>query len=168
MTPITENTTKPAQSFVQTAQRSWAETSLGTLETPNALAPEPDKGDIAGPVSVAVAVSMPAEKGGDAKPAANTQQPADEKKPETRVAAVGDSDFAANAYLGIEGNRDLFMNTVNWLAQQENLIAIRPKEAADRRITMTASATRWVFLMSILFIPAIVFGSGVITWWRRR
>ena len=60
-------------------------------------------------------------------------------KPETRVAAIGDSDFAANAYLGIEGNRDLFMNTVNWLAQQENLIAIRPREAADRRITLTAN-----------------------------
>ena len=44
------------------------------------------------------------------------------------MAAIGDSDFIANAYLGVEGNRDLFMNTVNWLAQQENLIAIRPKE----------------------------------------
>ena len=60
-------------------------------------------------------------------------------KPETRVAAIGDSDFAANAYLGIEGNRDLFMNTVNWLSQQEGLIAIRPREAADRRITLTAN-----------------------------
>jgi hypothetical protein len=60
----------------------------------------------------------------------------------TRLAAFGDSDFAANSYLGIEGNRDLFMNTVNWLAQQENLIAIRPKEASDRRITMTGRAVQ--------------------------
>ena len=51
----------------------------------------------------------------------------------------GDSDFAANALLGIQGNRDLFMNTVGWLSQQENLISIRPKEADDRRLTLTAT-----------------------------
>jgi ABC-type uncharacterized transport system involved in gliding motility auxiliary subunit len=169
MTPITENTTKPAQSFIQTAQRSWAETNLGSLETPNALSPETDKGDIAGPVSIAVAVSMPAPNAPDAKPASNTDnKSAEEKKPETRLAAFGDSDFAANAYLGIEGNRDLFMNTVNWLAQQENLIAIRPKEASDRRITMTAVQANTVAWMSIIVIPALVFLTGAYTWWRRR
>ena len=41
---------------------------------------------------------------------------------------IGDSDFAANAGLGIQGNRDLFMNTVGWLSQQENLISIRPRK----------------------------------------
>src|SRR5207245_2311051 len=61
---------------------------------------------------------------------------ADAPKPETRVAVFGDSDFAANGGLGIQGNRDLFMNTVGWLSQQENLISIRPKEADDRRITL--------------------------------
>ena len=52
----------------------------------------------------------------------------DAPKPETRVVVIGDSDFAANAALGIQGNRDLFMNIVGWLSQQENLISIRPKE----------------------------------------
>ena len=168
MTPITTNPAKPAQTFVQTAARSWAETSLGTLETPNALAPEPDKGDIAGPVSIAVAVSAPAEKAPDAKPAANTPPGEQPKKPETRVAAIGDSDFAANAYLGVEGNRDLFMNAINWLAQQENLIAIRPKEASDRRLTITANQMNWMFFLSIVLIPAVVFASGAYAWWRRR
>ncbi len=73
---------------------------------------------------------------------------------------IGDSDFAANAYLGIEGNRDLFMNTVNWLAQQENLIAIRPREAADRRITLTANTSTGMFWITIVVIPAIVLGAG--------
>jgi ABC-type uncharacterized transport system involved in gliding motility auxiliary subunit len=168
MTPITENTTKPAQSFVQTAQRSWAETNLGSLETPDALAPDTDKGDITGPVSIAVAVSMPAPNAPDAKPASNAAKTTEEKKPETRLAAIGDSDFAADAYLGVGGNKDLFMNTVNWLAQQENLIAIRPKEASDRRITMTATASNIVAWMSIIVIPALVFLTGAYTWWRRR
>ena len=168
MTPITENTSKPAQSFVQTAQRSWAETNLGSLQTPDTLAPEPDKGDVAGPVSVAVAVSMPAPNAPDAKPASNGDNKSAEEKPETRLVAFGDSDFASDAYIGFGGNKDLFMNTVNWLAQQENLIAIRPKEASDRRITMTAVQSNVVAWTSIIVIPALVFLTGAYTWWRRR
>jgi ABC-type uncharacterized transport system involved in gliding motility auxiliary subunit len=158
------------QSFVQTAQRSWAETNLASLEDPSKLAAEPEKGDLAGPVSIAVATAVPAPSTDkpDATPASNPPAAEEAPKPETRVAAIGDSDFAANAYLGIEGNRDLFMNTVNWLSQQEGLIAIRPKEAADRRITLTANTSVGMFWISIVIIPAIVLGAGVFTWWRRR
>jgi ABC-type uncharacterized transport system involved in gliding motility auxiliary subunit len=168
ITPITDNPSKPAQSFVQTAARSWAETDLKSLEQTDTLSPDPAKGDIAGPVSIAVAVSTPADKASDAKPASNTDQKADDKKAETRVAAIGDSDFAANAYLGIQGNRDLFMNTVNWLAQQETLISIRPREASDRRLNITAAQLTSVFWLTIVVIPAAIFGGGVYSWWRRR
>jgi ABC-type uncharacterized transport system involved in gliding motility auxiliary subunit len=173
---ITPATDAPAgrtgQSFIQTAQRSWGETNLASLEDPSKLTPEPEKGDVSGPVSIAVATAVPApspEKP-DATPASNPPAtPADQgPKPETRVAAIGDSDFAVNAYLGIEGNRDLFMNTVNWLAQQENLISIRPREAADRRITLTANSSTAMFWLTLFVIPAIVLGAGVFTWWRRR
>ena len=88
--------------------------------------------------------------------------------PETRVAVMGDSDFAANGGLGIQGNRDLFMNTIGWLSQQENLISIRPKEADDRRITLTATQQSNIAWLSLLVIPAAVFGTGIFTWWRRR
>jgi ABC-type uncharacterized transport system involved in gliding motility auxiliary subunit len=158
------------QSFVQTAPRSWGETNLASLEDPSKLASEPEKGDVAGPVSIAVATAVPAaspEKP-DATPASNPPEADQGPKPETRVAAFGDSDFAANAYLGIEGNRDLFMNTVNWLSQQEGLIAIRPREAADRRITLTANTSVGMFWITIVVIPAIVLGAGVFSWWRRR
>lgn len=156
-----------AQSFIQTAQRSWAETTFSQLDDPNALAPETEKGDKTGPVSIAaaVAVAPPATQPAAATNGKPEEQPS---KPETRVAAIGDSDFAANAYLGVEGNRDLFMNTVSWLAQQENLIAVRPREAADRRVTITASQMNGLFLLSLVIIPAAVFGAGVYTWWRRR
>ena len=86
---------------------------------------------MAGPVSIAVATAVRPPRTRSRMPHRRRTHPtptADQApKPETRVAAIGDSDFAANAYVGIEGNRDLFMNTVNWLAQQENLIAIRPQ-----------------------------------------
>jgi len=159
---------RKGQTFVQTAQASWAETDLSSLEDPSKLTSDPAKGDLAGPVSVAVATAVPAAVPA-VTPAADTEKPADDTpKPETRVAAIGDSDFASNAYLGIEGNRDLFMNMVNWLAQQQNLIAIRPREAADRRLTLTANTQFGIFWLSIVFIPAAVLGAGVFTWWRRR
>jgi ABC-type uncharacterized transport system involved in gliding motility auxiliary subunit len=163
---------RSGQSFVQTAQRSWGETNLASLEDPSKLTPEPEKGDVSGPVSIAVATAVPApspEKP-DATPASNpSDKPEDQApKPETRVVAIGDSDFAENAYVGVEGNRDLFMNTVNWLSQQENLIAIRPREAADRRITLTANSSSAMFWLTLFVIPAIVLGAGVFTWWRRR
>jgi gliding motility-associatede transport system auxiliary component len=114
-----------------------------------------------------VAVSVPAETGTDATPAANTKAADDTKKPETRVAAIGDSDFAANGFLGIPGNRDLFMNTANWLVQQENLISIRPVEAGDRRVALTArqiTFTRWM----IVVLPAAVLIAGFVIRRRRK
>ena len=151
----------PSEEFLKILMQKVSE-----LEDTKALAPEPEKGDLTGPVSIAVAVAVPAPADAAKPPASNGAE--EPKKPETRIAVVGDSDFAANAYLGVEGNRDLFMNTVNWLAQQENLISIRPREAADRRITMTANQARGVFWLSIVIIPMFVFGSGIFSWWRRR
>jgi len=156
---------RTAQPIVQTTPRAWAEVNLASLENPDTLQPEPDKGDLAGPVTMAVAVATP---GKAETPAADTKQPEEQRSPETRVAVFGDSDFVANAYAGIEGNGDMFMNTVNWLAQQESLIAIRAKEPSDRRLTMTANHVTGMFWLSIVLIPAAVLGAGIFTWWRRR
>ena len=161
-----EGANKPlAQAFVETSARSWAEADIKQLTTTGKVAMEPAKGDKPGPISLAVAVSAPVpgqaadegEKKDDAAP-----------KPEIRLAVLGDSDFVANYTGEIRGNADLFLNTVNWLAQQENLIAIRPKQPQDRRLTMTLTQQRNVFWLSVLVLPGIIIGSGVYTWWRRR
>jgi ABC-type uncharacterized transport system involved in gliding motility auxiliary subunit len=157
---------RTAQPFLQTHQRSWAEATMSQLQDPNQLKPEEANGDLVGPVTIGMAVAVPskppAPPAGDA---AKTDQP---PPPETRVAVIGDSDFASNAYLGGEGNRDLFMNALSWLSQQENLIAIRPREAADRRLTLTASQITGMFALSIFLVPGAILGAGVYSWWRRR
>jgi ABC-type uncharacterized transport system involved in gliding motility auxiliary subunit len=151
-----------AQTFVESSPRSWAETDIKSLLTTGEVSLDESKGDKKGPVSIAAAVSAAATA-----PAAPGQPP-DAPKAETRVVVIGDSDFAANSGLGIQGNRDLFMNIVGWLSQQENLISIRPKEADDRRITMTSAQQANITWLSLLGIPGFIFGTGVYTWWRRR
>jgi ABC-type uncharacterized transport system involved in gliding motility auxiliary subunit len=104
----------------------------------------------AGPLSLGVAASRKAEGG------------------EARLVVIGNSTFAANPYVGLQKNGDLFYNTIDWLAQDENLISIRPKSQTNRRVTLTegqASALRW---LDLFFLPGIVIFSGVYIWWKRR
>jgi ABC-type uncharacterized transport system involved in gliding motility auxiliary subunit len=154
---------RTAQKIVETSKSSWAETNLKGLASgqPAKL----DEGDKRGPVPLASAVSAPAA----APTAKDAKKDGDNAKPaETRLVAFGDSDFASNAALGVSGNRDLFLNTVNWLAQQENLIAIRPRDPEDRRITLTADQERRIFFLTVLIVPGLILLAGVQTWWRRR
>ena len=178
--------------FVETSPRSWAEADINELVTGEVEMDETE-GDVPGPITIAAAVSAPAPEppastsdedstsadADDAEPsesegeegtaeAEEDQDQDDEPTPETRVAVIGDSDFAANFGLGIQGNRDLFLNTVSWLAQQENLIAIRPREPEDRRLTLTADQQSRTLLIALLMIPGAVLAIGVYTWWRRR
>jgi ABC-type uncharacterized transport system involved in gliding motility auxiliary subunit len=155
-----------AQAFVETSAQSWAEKDLGGLTSGQQVTLDPATGDKPGPIALGAAVSA-AATAAPAPPAPAEGQVAP-PAPETRVVVVGDSDFAANFGLGIQGNRDLFMNAVNWLAQQEGLIAVRPRAPEDRRLTMTADQLNRISLLSIFIIPALIFGTGVYSWWRRR
>jgi ABC-type uncharacterized transport system involved in gliding motility auxiliary subunit len=151
-----------AQPVVETSPQSWAETDLAGLFQSKPVALNEDKGDKKGPITIASAVSA------DAPAAAPKSDAKDAPKPQTRVVVFGDSDFAANSTLGLPGNRDLFMNTVGWLSQQENLISIRPKDPDDRRITLTATQQANITWISMLLIPGAIFGAGIYSWWQRR
>ncbi len=138
---------RTATSFIMSGRNSWAESDLKTLTTKGEAAPEFDKGDVQGPISLAVAVSAPIE--GATPPPPADGQDANPNKPETRLVVVGDSDFAANSVAGIPGNQDMFLNMVNWLAQQENLISVRPRSPEDRRITLTGGQDRMIFWFTL-------------------
>lgn len=154
------------QAIIETSDRSWAEQDIASLSAGQDVTLDAAKGDRQGPITLAAAVSAPATDAPAAPaPAAGEQAP---PKAETRIVVMGDSDFAANYGLGIQGNRDLFLNTLGWLSQQEGLIAVRPKAPEDRRLTMTADQVNQVAILSIFLIPAAIFGLGVYTWWRRR
>jgi ABC-type uncharacterized transport system involved in gliding motility auxiliary subunit len=124
--------------------------------------------DKQGPVSLGAAISQAPTEDKPKEPEGAQTEKNDAPKPETRVVVVGDSDFASNGILGVQGNRDLFMNMVGWLAQQENLIAIRPKQPDDRRLTLTATQVQNITWLSLLIVPAVIFSTGIYNWWRRR
>lgn len=153
-------------SFVQSGPASWAESDLATLTTHGKASPDPEAGDVQGPISLAVAVSAPASEGTPPADGAKPEDAAD--KPETRVVVIGDSDFASNAVLNMGGNRDLFLNMANWLVQQENMIAVRPRDPEDRRITLSAGQDTMIFWFVVVIMPGLILLAGVHAWWRRR
>ena len=155
---------RTAQPIVETSAQSWAETDLKSLAS-GKVEFNGEQGDRQGPITLGAAVSAPATE--TPTPPSGNASP-DAPKPESRIVTTGDSDFVANNAIGIQGNQDFFLNSINWLAQQENLIAIRPRDSQDRRITLTADQQQRIMLLSLLVIPGLVFAAGGYTWWRRR
>jgi ABC-type uncharacterized transport system involved in gliding motility auxiliary subunit len=87
---------------------------------------------------------------------------------EQRVAVIGSGYFLANAYLGYGRNLDFGVNLVNWLAGDEDLIAIQPRTTIDNSLTLkepTLTIIAWGFL---IVIPLVFLGSGMMIWWRRK
>ena len=109
------------------------------------------KTDTLGPLSLGVAAS----------------RKVDDKS--ARLVVIGDSDFATDQVLGGPGSDgDLFLNTINWLAQDENLISIRPKPETSRHITLTVAQGTALEWIDRFFLPGIVIIVGISIWWKRR
>jgi ABC-type uncharacterized transport system involved in gliding motility auxiliary subunit len=86
-----------------------------------------------------------------------------------RVIVVGSSDWMSNFILGAPiANRDLALNMMNWLTSDEDLISIRPKAPEDRRLNITGTGVRVLFLTSVIGMPLFVILAGVSVWWKRR
>jgi ABC-type uncharacterized transport system involved in gliding motility auxiliary subunit len=91
---------------------------------------------------------------------------ADDK--EARLVVIGNSQFAANPWVSQQRNGDLFFNTIDWLAQDESLISIRPKAPTNRRVTLTAAQATALWWLDLALLPGLVIFSGVYIWWKRR
>ena len=84
------------------------------------------------------------------------------------MVVFGDSDFASNALLGFQGNQDFFLNTVAWLAEDADLISIRPREPEDQRLFLTVAQQQNVLLFSLVLLPGLFVVAGIRSWWLRR
>jgi ABC-type uncharacterized transport system involved in gliding motility auxiliary subunit len=86
----------------------------------------------------------------------------------SRVAIIGDSDFATNSFFHIMGNGKLFLNTVSYLASQENLIGIEARTYDLPRVNLTNRQMKGTFFLSLVVIPALMALVGIAVWWRQR
>jgi len=137
----------------KTSDSSWGETNLKSGSA------EFDEGkDIKGPVALG-AVSTKSVSGDDSSRKYGK---------EARVVVIGDSDFASNQYFNHQRNGDLFLNTISWLAEDEDLISIRPKSQENRAIQLTKAGASLLWWLAIIVMPASVLVSGIWVWTRRR
>lgn len=137
---------------------SWGETNLSDEEI------NFDEGeDLKGPVSLAAV----AEKDALLEPDSTTKFEAI-KPSKTRIAVFGDSDFITNAYFHFQGNGDLFLNVINWLAEQGDLISIRAREAEDNRISLTAQQSQVIFWFGVVLLPLSILIAGIVIYVQRK
>ncbi len=155
-----------AQDLVKTSAQSWAETDLGLQG-----AIKFDEGrDRMGPVSLAAVATVkgPSPTPTPAPSPAPSPAPEEPKAKEGRVVAVGDADFASNSLLGFQGNQDFFLNAVAWLAEDADLISIRPKEPENQALFLSRQVQQNVAWIALVLLPGLFVVLGVVSWWRRR
>ena len=127
-----------------TGRSSWAETDLSALKRGSVGFDE--KRDRPGPISVATVST----------------------KGDSRLVVFGDSDFISNTYLGLSGNKDLFLNTINWLTEEKDLIAIPPKEIKGTPLILTKNQAKIIFWLPVVIIPGLIFVFGIVVYSRRK
>ena len=135
-----------AEKLFSTSGNSYATTSINSAEI--RIDPKKDK---KGPLTLGASGTY---KGASGK--------------EGRFVVVGSSNWANNNILRFNGNRDLFLNMMNWLSSDEDLISIRPKDPEDRRLNISGRQMSALGYSSMLFLPLIVVVSGFVMWWQRR
>jgi len=138
--------------IAQTLAQSWSETSPISGE----IAYEPDNGDVEGPIGIAIAMERSiADENSTGK---STQ----------RVIITGDSDFLANSYIGVGANLALGLNMFNWLAGDDDLIAIEPRNAPDTQLQLDDTEVLLIGIGYFIALPAGLILAGVVIWIRRR
>ncbi len=86
----------------------------------------------------------------------------------TTLAIFGDSDFAGNRYSPYSTNLDFFLNAVNYVAEDYDLISIRPKPFAFRELVVTSQEFDFIRFSSWFLLPAAIGLASIAVWWRRR
>ncbi|MGB9835912.1 MAG: Gldg family protein [Candidatus Saccharicenans sp.] len=149
--------------LAKTSPNSWSERQLEKKE----VTFDKDK-DKQGPITLAVVGNKSISEETKAENQENKSENQPKEKKEFRLAVFGDSDFITNRYYNLSGNGNLFLNTVNWLTEESDLISIQPKTRTPRTINLTPSQGRFLMFLSVIFLPLAILVGGLIVWLRRR
>jgi len=162
---IDNDPAKGRYQLVKTGEASWAETNKKALEEGKA---EYNEGkDKKGPVSITAVT--PIEVGASEHSGHGEQnKDIETQKNYAKIIVIGDSDFVNNTNINLAGNKDFFLNTVNWLAEEADMISIRKKEPDVTPVILTASQARLIFWLPVIILPSFVLVTGIGMLTRRR
>ncbi|MDA3798311.1 MAG: Gldg family protein [Kiritimatiellae bacterium] len=134
-------------------ERSWAE----KLSSDNKRLHYDAGIDLPGPLPVAVAIEI---NKSDISSLFRTG----------KMVVFGDSYFVSNGGLtqGVGGNRTIFLSSLNWLLEREQLLAIPPKNLTVLEINFDLKTWRYVYLMMCLIVPGCFAFLGFFVWFARR
>jgi ABC-type uncharacterized transport system involved in gliding motility auxiliary subunit len=149
--------------LAQTSRQSWGETDKSVFQTGKAT---PDPNERTGPLAVAMVATVDADP--QAKAETPTTDAAKKRPPKARIVVVGTADFAANQFLGAQGNRDFFLNIVSWLAEEEDLISIRAKDTKQNPVVLTSAQSNLVLGLPLVALPGVVLICGIAVIRQRR
>lgn len=136
---------------------TWAETDLRAVVEGEPIAQDP--GETSGPNDVMVAVSAPSNRiVGDG-----------ERMRDARVVVLGDADLSANEYINVIGNQNLLLNSVAWLTESEDLIAMRPTTGINQPLILSQSEQRIIsWIASLGTVQAIALVGVAVFLFRRK
>jgi len=158
----TGETTTTAIAVASTSQGSWGETSAATGEVYTY-----DQGsEQRGPLPLLIAVAEAVEE----TPRTYRNRMRDGGSPplgDPILVATGDADFASNGFFGWQGNGDLFLNSISWLTGQTELISIRPKEIANKRVLFTGENRAATFFLLVVLLPMLPAVTGAVIMFRK-
>lgn len=140
--------------------RSWLETDRDRVEFNEGV-------DKKGPLTLALAVEEVENPEALQETLPGFQDP--NKRVKNRAVIIGSSEMAINGLIKQPiGNRDLFLNSLNWVTQTDQLITTRPYIAERRTVFLTPAQANFVFFSSAVFFPLILLGIGALIWGTRR
>jgi len=149
-----EDTDIEMYSIVRSSQDSWLEEDFNPYEDPEFHEGE----DLRGPLNIGFYITT----------SSTDDTEGSEEAKQIRLIVIGDSDFASNKHFRQGSNSDLFLNSVNWLTTDEELISIDRKVLQVRRLIINPTQERWLNISSIGLLPVLILVIGGIIWWRRR
>lgn len=144
--------------LAETTPNSWTKSDISG---PVKVDPKTDR---QGPFTVAGIVTRTLHP--PARQASGSEKPTPPE--EAALVVFGDSDFANNSAFYFNGNGDLFLNTVNFLAKERDLIAITPKEHRFTPLFLSKMQGQILMYASLIVVPGVVFIAGFRVWRRRR
>jgi ABC-type uncharacterized transport system involved in gliding motility auxiliary subunit len=144
--------------------------SSPSAPTSTAPTPKPTATVTATPTEKPTEKPSPAPK---ITPTTPTEKPTETKPIDRQVTAnmviFGNTTFATNGWFQQQLNSDIFINSVNWLADDsDRTLSIRPKQQKNRRINLTPTQAGILTWTSLLIVPLLGLTIAIITWWRRR